>query len=72
MECFRRGAGDKREIVTDVTYWFMIPLMARFVRIGLLVMGAAIFYDIHGEQRLMAFYDHGFGPLSEMPLWAPR
>jgi sterol desaturase/sphingolipid hydroxylase (fatty acid hydroxylase superfamily) len=61
---------NKREIATDVVYWFMIPLMARFVRIGLLVIGAAIFYDIHGEQQLLAFYDHGFGPLSRMPLWA--
>ena len=25
----------KREIMTDITYWFMIPLGARFVRIGL-------------------------------------
>jgi len=25
----------------------MIPLMARFVRIGLLVIGAALFYNIH-------------------------
>jgi sterol desaturase/sphingolipid hydroxylase (fatty acid hydroxylase superfamily) len=61
---------NKREIVTDVTYWFMIPLMARFVRIGLLVLGAAFFYNIHGERQLLAFYDHGFGPLSRMPLWA--
>ena len=60
---------NKREIVTDVVYWFMIPLMARFVRIGLLVIGAALFYNIHGEKPLFAFYDHGFGPLSKMPLW---
>ena len=31
----------KREIATDVCYWFLIPLGARFVRIGLMVMGAA-------------------------------
>jgi hypothetical protein len=36
----------KREIVTDVTYWFMIPLGARFVRIGLLIVGAALFFGI--------------------------
>ena len=38
----------KREIVTDVCYWFLIPLGARFVRIGLMVMGAAYIYNIHG------------------------
>ncbi len=59
----------KREIVTDVLYWFLIPLMARFVRIGLLVLGAALIYDIHGADALISFYMHGHGPLSELPLW---
>ena len=31
----------KREIVTDVCYWFFVPLITRVVRIGLLVLGAA-------------------------------
>jgi hypothetical protein len=56
---------NKRQIATDVVYWFMIPPM---VRIGLLVIGAAIFFNIHGEKQLVAFYDHGFGPLAKMPL----
>jgi sterol desaturase/sphingolipid hydroxylase (fatty acid hydroxylase superfamily) len=60
---------QRREIVTDICYWFLVPLGARFVRIGLLVLGAAVFFDIHGEQGLLAFYDHGHGPLSELPLW---
>jgi len=59
----------KREIVTDVLYWFLIPLGARFVRIGLMVMGAAYLYDIHGAEALIKFYDNGFGPLAAMPLW---
>lgn len=60
----------KREIVTDVLYWFLIPLAARFVRIGLMVMGAAYIYGIHGSEALIAFYDDGFGPLAQLPLWA--
>ena len=60
----------KREIVTDVLYWFLIPLSTRFVRIGLMVMGAAYIYGIHGADDLIKFYDDGFGPLAEMPLWA--
>lgn len=60
----------KREIVTDICYWFLIPLMSRFVRIGLMVMGAAMLFGIHGSDALNKFYDNGFGPLAEMPLWA--
>jgi sterol desaturase/sphingolipid hydroxylase (fatty acid hydroxylase superfamily) len=65
-----RAWWNKREIVTDVCYWFLIPLAARFVRIGLMVMGAAMLFDIHGADALIKFYDNGFGPLAEMPLWA--
>jgi hypothetical protein len=32
----------KQEIATDICYWFLIPLVARFVRIGLMVAGAPI------------------------------
>jgi sterol desaturase/sphingolipid hydroxylase (fatty acid hydroxylase superfamily) len=59
----------KRDIATDVLYWFLIPLMARFVRIGLLVIGAALLFDIHGTDALIGFYMHGHGPLSTLPLW---
>ena len=60
----------KREIVTDICYWFLIPLAARFVRIGFMVMGAAYIYGIHGSEALINFYDDGFGPLARLPLWA--
>jgi sterol desaturase/sphingolipid hydroxylase (fatty acid hydroxylase superfamily) len=59
----------KREIVTDILYWFLIPVCTRFVRIGLMIMGAAYIYGIHGSDDLIRFYDNGFGPLAELPLW---
>ena len=34
----------KRELVTDVCYWFLVPLFARVFRIGLLVLGAALLF----------------------------
>jgi sterol desaturase/sphingolipid hydroxylase (fatty acid hydroxylase superfamily) len=60
----------KREIVTDVVYWFAIPLMARIIRIGLLIVGAGMLYNVKGDDALIAFYDNGFGPLGQLPLWA--
>ena len=60
----------KRELVTDLLYWFLIPLVARFVRIGLLVLGAALMFDIHGADELVKFYENGHGPLATLPLWA--
>ena len=60
----------KRELVTDLCYWFIIPLFARYLRIGLLVMGAAVLFGITTADGLVEFYDDGHGPLAQMPLWA--
>jgi sterol desaturase/sphingolipid hydroxylase (fatty acid hydroxylase superfamily) len=59
----------KRELVTDICYWFFVPIFARVLRIGLLVLGAGVVFRIHDADELIAFYDNGHGPLSELPLW---
>jgi sterol desaturase/sphingolipid hydroxylase (fatty acid hydroxylase superfamily) len=59
----------KREVATDLCYWFIIPLFARYLRIGLLVMGAAFLFGITTAEGLVAFYDDGHGPLAQLPLW---
>jgi sterol desaturase/sphingolipid hydroxylase (fatty acid hydroxylase superfamily) len=59
----------KRELVTDLCYWFFIPLFARVFRIGLLALATAAFFQIHDADELIAFYDSGNGPLSDLPPW---
>jgi sterol desaturase/sphingolipid hydroxylase (fatty acid hydroxylase superfamily) len=59
----------KREILTDLCYWFFIPLFARYLRIGLLVLGAALLFGITSAEGLVQFYDNGHGPLARLPLW---
>src|SRR5271156_6642114 len=59
----------KRELVTDICYWFFVPLFARVLRIGLLVLGAGVVFHIHDADELIAFYDNGHGPLAALPLW---
>ena len=58
----------KRELVTDISYWFLVPLFARVFRIALLVLAAALFFDISDADELIAFYNEGHGPLSVLPL----
>ena len=60
----------KRELVTDIVYWFFVPVFARVIRIGLLVVGASLVFHINDADELIAFYDNGHGPLSQLPLWA--
>ena len=59
----------KRGLLTDVCYWFFVPLICRVVRINLMVLGAAVVFNIHTADDLIAFYDDGHGPLSQLPLW---
>ena len=58
-----------RDLVTDLSYWFVIPVFTRFLRIGLLVLGAALIFDIHGEKDIIDFFENGHGPLARMPFW---
>lgn len=59
----------KKELATDVCYWFFVPLITRVVRIGLLVLAASVFFGIKDADELIAFYDNGHGPLATLPLW---
>ena len=58
----------KKELVTDICYWFLVPLFARVFRIGLLVVAAGAVFNIRDADELIAFYDNGHGPLATLPL----
>jgi sterol desaturase/sphingolipid hydroxylase (fatty acid hydroxylase superfamily) len=58
----------KRDIITDLCYWFFIPVITRFLRIGMLIAGAALLFHITTAEGLIAFYDNGHGPLAALPL----
>jgi sterol desaturase/sphingolipid hydroxylase (fatty acid hydroxylase superfamily) len=60
----------KRELLTDLLYWFFVPLMTRMVRIGMLIFCAGLFFNIRTPDDLIAFYDNGHGPLARLPLAA--
>ncbi len=46
----------KRELVTDVCYWFFVPLFGRVLRIGLLVLGAGVIFSIHDADELIEIW----------------
>jgi sterol desaturase/sphingolipid hydroxylase (fatty acid hydroxylase superfamily) len=61
---------QKRDLVTDLCYWFFIPVITRFLRIGLLIAAAALIFKITTGEGLIAFYENGHGPLASLPLVA--
>lgn len=60
----------KRDLVTDLCYWFFIPVITRFLRIGLLIIVAALVFQITTADGLVAFYENGHGPLAALSLVA--
>lgn len=60
----------KKDLVTDLCYWFFIPVVTRYFRIGLLIAGAAALFGITSANGLIAFYQNGHGPLAALPLAA--
>jgi sterol desaturase/sphingolipid hydroxylase (fatty acid hydroxylase superfamily) len=57
------------DLVTDLAYWFVVPVFTRFLRIGLLVLGAVVIFDVHGAQGIIDFYENGHGPWAALPFW---
>ena len=60
----------KPDLITDLCYWFIIPVITRYLRIGMLIAGAALLFGITTADGLIAFYDNGHGPLAALPLVA--
>jgi sterol desaturase/sphingolipid hydroxylase (fatty acid hydroxylase superfamily) len=60
----------KPDLITDLCYWLFIPVVTRFLRIGMLVAGAAVLFGITTTAGLLAFYENGHGPLATLPLAA--
>jgi sterol desaturase/sphingolipid hydroxylase (fatty acid hydroxylase superfamily) len=59
----------KRELPTDLCYWFVVPLFLRYARIGCVVVVLAILYGAHDMKEIMNLSRNGFGPLAHLPLW---
>jgi len=57
----------KKGLVTDLCYWFVVPALTRYGRIGFTVLGTIYLFGINTSQGILAYYDHGHGPISHLP-----
>jgi sterol desaturase/sphingolipid hydroxylase (fatty acid hydroxylase superfamily) len=60
----------KPEIVTDLCYWFFLPLIGSFMRTGFLIVGAVVVFGVRTQSDLRHFFEGGFGPFAGLPVWA--
>lgn len=59
----------KQGLGTDLAYWIFVPVLTRYLRIWVTVLGTILLFHITNGQQIADFYDHGHGPLSHLPLW---
>jgi len=59
----------KRELLTDVCYWFFIPVFGRFGRIGVTVLIAAYLMGIRDPNQIARYFEDGHGALAALPFW---
>ena len=60
----------KNELLTDVCYWFLIPVFGRFARIGVTVLLAIYLMGIKDANGVAHYFDNGHGTLAVLPYWA--
>jgi sterol desaturase/sphingolipid hydroxylase (fatty acid hydroxylase superfamily) len=59
----------KKGLVTDLCYWFIVPVFTRYGRIGFSVLIAVYLLGINTEKGIISFFEFGHGPVSHLPLW---
>jgi sterol desaturase/sphingolipid hydroxylase (fatty acid hydroxylase superfamily) len=60
---------EKRGLATDFSYWIVVPVFTRYLRIWVTVALTVWIFHISDGQKIADFYLHGHGPLSRLPLW---
>jgi sterol desaturase/sphingolipid hydroxylase (fatty acid hydroxylase superfamily) len=59
----------KRGMITDVCYLMIVPIASRFVQGGYIAIGIATLFHGKSNAEIYHYLVHGFGPLSQLPVW---
>ncbi len=56
-------------LFTDLCYMVIIPFLAPYLRMSLMIPGAVLLSDITTTQQIADYLSHGAGPLAGLPFW---
>lgn len=59
----------KKGLVTDLCYWFVVPIFSRYGRIGFAVLLTVYVLGIDTTQGIVNFFEYGHGPVARLPFW---
>jgi sterol desaturase/sphingolipid hydroxylase (fatty acid hydroxylase superfamily) len=57
-------------LFTDICYFLVVPFIAPYMRMGLMVTGATLLALAVTDQSISEYFERGGGPLSALPFWA--
>ena len=57
-------------LFTDVCYMVIIPFVAPYLRMSLMVAGAGLLAGVMTAQEIRDYFEHGRGPLASLPFWS--
>ena len=57
-------------LVTDICYLVIIPFVAPYMRMSLMIAGAALVSGVVSSDDIADYFAHGRGPLAGLPFWA--
>jgi sterol desaturase/sphingolipid hydroxylase (fatty acid hydroxylase superfamily) len=57
-------------LATDICYMLIIPFVAPYMRISLMIAGAALLSGVMTAQEISDYFELGRGPLATLPFWA--
>jgi sterol desaturase/sphingolipid hydroxylase (fatty acid hydroxylase superfamily) len=56
-------------LATDICYILLIPFAAPYMRISLMIGGAALLSGVVTTEAIADYFEHGRGPLAVLPFW---
>jgi sterol desaturase/sphingolipid hydroxylase (fatty acid hydroxylase superfamily) len=56
-------------LFTDICYMVIVPFMAPYLRMSLMVAGAGLLSGVMTSQQITDYFEHGRGPLAGLPFW---
>jgi sterol desaturase/sphingolipid hydroxylase (fatty acid hydroxylase superfamily) len=59
----------RSDLFTDLCYALFVPLLNRFARVIFVVLGVSLLFAGESPQSIEHVLKHGFGPLSQLPIW---
>lgn len=69
MPCNPAQPVIRKDVVTDLLYFFVMPIVNRVARAVMMGFGIAVVFRGQSPETISQYLQNGFGPLGALPIW---